>query len=207
MRRAAVALALVVGLTVAPASAGPQMAPYAGVDQVAASIWLHQAGGRLTLYIAAGGRSADNHTAPPDVVGLPAYGLVGRGPCRVTKKKGGYCHLRGKIHPLVTEYEMDPFMESAHMTLDTGRYTHVVDWTGERTVSQDFDQEGTELYFYMFRPASAKATLYNKKFNDGDGSFMQNSVYAGDVGRLLQLHDDGTFSARVELDRNGNAKL
>jgi hypothetical protein len=207
MRRVAVSLAVVLVLSIAPASAGPQLAPYAGVDQAAASIWFRHEGGQMTLYIAAGGRSADNHPTVPDLVGLPAYGLVGRGPCKITKK-GGFCRLRGKIYPLVTEYEMDPLMESAHMTLDTGRYTHVVDWTGEQTVSQDSDQEGTELYFYMYRPASVKATLYNKKFNGGDAiSIMQNSVQAGDAARLLQLHDDGTFSARIELDRNGSIKL
>jgi hypothetical protein len=202
MRRLII-LSLVIGLTASPVSATIPVDPYAGADQVAFSIWLLEEGSRLTLYLAQGGRHLDNET-PPNIVGLPAYGVVARGRCKLTKK-GGVCLARGKVHTLISEFEMDPSMASAHMTLEAGRFTHVVDWTGEETVAQDSDMDGTNAYFSMYRPASVTATLYNREFTGGDlWSLMQNGAYAGEGERIVTFHPDGTFSARVALDADGD---
>jgi hypothetical protein len=201
MRRLARLLAIVLVLGVAPASAHP-MAPSAGVDQFALSLWIEEGSASTTLYVAMGGRRADTHSTPGDMR-VPAFGLVGRGPCRATKR-GAMCRVRGKVRPLVTEFEMDPTMESAHLTLATERFTHVVDWTGEESASHDVEQDGSVVYAYMNRPASVTAELYGRSFEGGDLiSVMQTAVYGAADAPFVEFHDDGTFSARVTLGRNG----
>ena len=200
MRRVALFLLLSMSLSAAPAAAALPDEPYGGADQVALSLWLHREGSKLTLYVAQGGRHFETSRTPPDTYGLPAYGAVGRGPCTVTKK-GGMCRVKGQIFTLTTEFEMDPLLESAHMTLEAGKFTHVVDWTGEESVSQDSDLDGPDAYASMYRPALATATLYGLEFGEGSLlALMQTEIYGGEGERLLDIRPDGTFTARVGLD-------
>ena len=200
MRRVAVFLALYMCLTAGPAGAALPAEVYAGADQVALSVWLQRDGSRLMLYLAQGGRHVDVVETPQVTSGVPAYGAVGRGRCTLTKK-GGACKVRGKIYPLTTEFEMDPLMETAHLTLDAGKYTHVVDWIGRETVAQDSDVSDSEGYVSLYRPASATATLFGTEFDGGELlGLMQNDLYAGDGDGLLEVQPDGRFSARLLLD-------
>lgn len=204
MRRAAVFLMGLVLVTASPAWGQP-MEPYGGVDQSGFSMWIERRGNSGTMYMAWGGRGVDSF----GFAELPAFGVVGKGPCRFGKH-GGSCWATGTVKTLgVADFSMDPLLSSGHMTLKAAGFTHTVDWTGRGDPQADSSQtvdDGQRVGAWMYRRAGVAATLYGKKMK-GDRliSAMGNSVYA-DSGMGLRFMPDGTARIRVAIGRDGRIR-
>lgn len=175
---------------------------FAGAEQLAEADWLDMKAKRF--YFAMGTRSVG-----PD--GLVTMGFVGRGKCEVQKEKGFTlvsCFGRGHGKELDAEqFQFDPALGSASMSLDGGGFSHSVQWTGE-----DAPVAGTQANGSSFgvqagagaaRWAPASGELFGQKLQAGGRDAFGVLAEAGyavvyNDGRQVQILDDGSIRMRVQ---------
>jgi hypothetical protein len=181
-----------------------QAAPgaFAGAEQLALADWLDLKAKRF--YFAMG-----IHYVGPE--GAMTMGVVGRGICEVQKSKDFTivsCFGRGQGRELsAEEFQFDPALGSASMTLDSGGYSHSVEWTGEdapvagtQTAGSSF---GVQAGAGAARSAPASADLYGQKLKAGGRAnfgVLSEAGYAVvyNEGRRVQVLDDGSVRMRVQ---------
>ena len=166
MRKVAVlSLLLLVLLVPMSLSASAGVGLYAGAEQVALADWVFLRGNRGVFYFAGALRGADPFRAG-------TVGFVGRGPCRVMRGRDFTmvaCHGTGRARPLgLADFQMDPLLSRAHMTLRDKSFTHSVDWEGSGTAPDagggaGAGDLGAEVSAGAVRGARANATLFGKK--------------------------------------------
>lgn len=158
---------------------------------------------KATLYVVAGWQGAAFYGAEEPATGT--VGAVGRIPCSVARGKhivSISCYGDIGVHELaLADFDVHPLLQSAHVTIDTGRYTHTATWTSDDEPDVDwwvdpgtyFSGAGAEAYAY----SRAAARLYDKTMK-WSSSWSFGYVWEGVFG--VAYDDSGTLS----LDRDAD---
>lgn len=144
---------------------------YAGVEQMAEADWLNLK--TKTFYFASGWRRAD----PED--GVATIGFVGKGFCDVERNANFtfvFCSGEATGHQIPLEdFNFDPAMTEADLTIKAKGMTHTVTWTGEGVPAYGEGLGGTgggvEFGAGTARYAPAEADIFGKHLSSGGHDF------------------------------------
>ncbi|MBW3593998.1 MAG: hypothetical protein KY391_00345 [Actinobacteria bacterium] len=210
MKRAVVALfAVVLGATALPAGADPGVYTEAGQMAMADWVVMHSPT-HGTLYFAGGMRSASSDRPPGTL------GMVGSGDCRVKRGNGWtivMCEGSGRAKYLgIDEFEFDPAMRSASLSMKARGVKNVVKWRGRgrvpgtgASVYADDSMVGVDVG--SGRMASVKARVLGEEMPrrgwmnfaflvEGAGAFAWENSRSK---RSFELGPDGTYTYSVTL--------
>ncbi len=166
MRKSVVATLCFLTLTAfVPAQADP--GAYAVAQQIASADWLVMTGRNSAVwYFAIGGRLVDPYE------GVYVVGAVARGRCKVDRGPvwvSVSCRARAKVKDLDFEdFELDPTLASARMTLRQGGFRHRVVWRGRGRAPETFTHVGggaigAKASAGLIRRASGRGRLFGRK--------------------------------------------
>jgi len=209
MRRTAVILfALIVGTAALPATAEPGV--YAEAGQLAEADWIVlDSRTHGTFYFAAAMRAVSP-------AGAHTFGVIGSGECNVSRGKNWttiVCEGSGRAKELgLDQFEFDPALRSASLTMRAGGVKNTVSWTG-RGPAPSF---GASVYgggtmvgadAGIGRMAKVDARILGRRMPrggwmnfaflvEGAGAFAYEE---GRSSRSVELAPDGSYSYSVEL--------
>lgn len=210
LRRAVLGTAIVLFVASLPASAEPMPGAGAGVYQLADAAWIvpedktHGA-----FYFALAMRFA-----PAIPSGLATFGVVGKGRCFSSGGRNhGFtvCSASGRGQSIDhTDFELDPLLESARLTLESRGFTHEVEWTGQGDLPQagagvQGGSSGVSAGIDLGRWATASGKVFGLKLSsrlDVFSYLMQGAI--GDAWLNTAgytFHDDGRVTFRQVFGR------
>lgn len=182
------------------------------VEQFAFSDWTVKQNGKEIFYFAAASRGGGLWSwgsVEPDV-NPNGYGVVGKGSCR-TKGNTTFCFAKGRVYYLEPgDFEFDPLLASARMSIDEAKDRHEVIWTGEGDmVYPDFGVGGDLEYAGggagMIRQASIEGMVFGRPLKHRTPTFSLLAEGAGVIagvymeGRRLVMNDDGTVTLHYRV--------
>ena len=205
LRRAVLGTAIVLFVAAMPAGADPMPGAGAGAFQLADAAWIvpedKQHG---TFYFAMAMRflpSAPN--------GMETIGVVGKGRCFSTGNRHHgmtVCSATGRgqqIDPM--DFELDPLLRSARLTLEARGFTHVIDWTGQGDAPQagagaSGGSTGVSAGVDLARWARASGEVFGLELSPRQDvfSFLVQGVMADAwlYTTGYTFHDDGRITLR-----------
>lgn len=177
----------------------------AGIFQMADAAWIvPEDKQRGTFYFAMAMRFA-----PSAPNGLATMGVVGKGRCFSTGNRNHgmtVCSASGRGHAIdVMDFELDPLLESARLTLESGGFTHVIDWTGQGDLPQagagvQGGSSGVYAGADLGRWAVASGQVFGIKLSPRQDvfSFLVQGAMAGASLNTTgyTFHDDGRITLR-----------
>jgi hypothetical protein len=211
MKRAAILLAAVLLLFPLPASAD-RPGVWAEANQTAEADWIVlRTPTRGVFYFAFGARLVDSFGA------VGTYGVVGRGKCNVERGRHftvTMCYGSGRMKEIpIEDFEFDPAMASARLTVRLQGFDHDIEWTGRGDPGAGwyFGGGGTSVFggAGIGRNARASGEVFGEHLESGRHSFAGlgygafGGVFAaGD--RSVEITDDGrvVVHATYRLPRN-----
>ena len=210
LRRVVLGTAILLLAAAMPASADPMPGAGAGAYQLADAAWIVPEDKRSgTFYFAMAMRFA-----PTVPAGLETFAVVGKGRCFSSGgRHGGFtiCTASGRgeaIDPM--DFEMDPLLESARMTIESRGFTHEVEWTGRGDLPQagggvQGGGSGVSAGVDIGRAARATGKVFGVKMGprlDAFSYLMQGAiggVWFNAAG--YTFHDDGRVTLRRTFRR------
>ncbi|HWC32956.1 MAG TPA: hypothetical protein VG709_07490, partial [Actinomycetota bacterium] len=150
-------------------SATPRVSAVAGAGQLGEAFWFVRRGPRRAdLFLAGAVRSGGAAIFGRPAAGAGAFGFVARATFRRERRREFHCRGRGigrEIDP--TQFEVDPLLRSAKLTMQARGTTHVVRWTGRgEAPDPDLHGEFGNVYFFsaadLDRSADARGRLFDR---------------------------------------------